>query len=104
MEPPCNFFTTYDSLNVFFLANFKYNKLIFFFLLDLENKSYILKNGGVGILYECLLLENEATVISAITALMFLVTPESISGNIVACGMCVFFLAFNSMFSLLYES
>lgn len=45
--------------------------------LDLENKSYILKNGGVSFLYECLLAEDEATLTSAITTLMFLVTPES---------------------------
>lgn len=45
--------------------------------LDLENKQYILKNGGVGLLYECLLMDDDSVVISAITTLMFLVTPES---------------------------
>ena len=42
---------------------------------------YILKNGGVALLYECLLMEDEAVVTSAITTLMFLVTPESKSGE-----------------------
>lgn len=45
--------------------------------LDLENKQYILKNGGVALLHECLLMEDEAVVSSALTTLMFLVTPES---------------------------
>lgn len=50
---------------------------------DLENKAYILSNGGVAFLYECLLLDDEAAVISAITTLMFLITPESKSGKCV---------------------
>ncbi|KAK8399156.1 hypothetical protein O3P69_004320 [Scylla paramamosain] len=45
--------------------------------LDLENKQYILKNGGVSLLHECLLMEDETVVTSALTTLMFLVTPES---------------------------
>ncbi|KAG0730548.1 Armadillo repeat-containing protein 7 [Chionoecetes opilio] len=49
--------------------------------LDVENKQYILKNGGVAVLCECLLTGDEAVVISAITTLMFLVTPESKAGT-----------------------
>ncbi|XP_068223407.1 armadillo repeat-containing protein 7 isoform X2 [Palaemon carinicauda] len=45
--------------------------------LDVENKSYILQNGGVHLLTECLMSEDESTVISSITSLMFLVTPQS---------------------------
>lgn len=37
----------------------------------------------MSILYECLLLEDEAAVMSAITTLMFLVTPESKPGKFV---------------------
>ncbi|XP_066986461.1 armadillo repeat-containing protein 7 [Macrobrachium rosenbergii] len=45
--------------------------------LDFENKSYILQNGGVQLLTECLVSEDESLVLSSITSLMFLVTPQS---------------------------
>jgi hypothetical protein len=45
--------------------------------LDKINKQYILDNDGVKLICHCLSSDNEETVLSAITALMYLVTPES---------------------------
>ncbi|KAJ8305968.1 hypothetical protein KUTeg_016513 [Tegillarca granosa] len=45
--------------------------------LDKENKEYILKNGGVTLAIKCLSSSNEETVLSAITTLMYLMTPAS---------------------------
>ncbi|CAH1773665.1 unnamed protein product [Owenia fusiformis] len=45
--------------------------------LDKENKEYILKNDGVHLLKQCLVSDDEDTVMSAITSLMYLVTPQS---------------------------
>ena len=45
--------------------------------LDKDNKEYILGNDGVKQVLTCLSNSNEETVLSAITTLMFLVTPES---------------------------
>ncbi|KAI0242452.1 Armadillo repeat-containing protein 7 [Lamellibrachia satsuma] len=45
--------------------------------LDRENKAYILKNNGVSLMKNALSSTNEETVLSAITCLMFLVTPQS---------------------------
>lgn len=45
--------------------------------IDFENKSYVLQNGGVHLFSECLTSNDESTVLSAITSLMFLVTPQS---------------------------
>lgn len=56
------------------------SKFITFFI-DIENKDYILHCGGVRIVAACLSSRDEDTVLSAISTLMFLVTPESKSGN-----------------------
>ncbi|GFG34246.1 hypothetical protein Cfor_08199 [Coptotermes formosanus] len=57
--------------------------------LDFENKDYILHCGGVRIVAACLSSRDEDTVLSAISTLMFLVTPQSkpeiTSPDIVAC-------------------
>ncbi|KAK8746613.1 hypothetical protein OTU49_017107 [Cherax quadricarinatus] len=45
--------------------------------LDQANKLYIIENGGVALICRCLSAQEESTVISAITTLMFLVTPHS---------------------------
>ncbi|KAL0281465.1 UNVERIFIED_CONTAM: hypothetical protein PYX00_002447 [Menopon gallinae] len=45
--------------------------------LDPENKEYILKNNGVCLIQKLLESRNENILISAITTLMFLITPES---------------------------
>ncbi|XP_071145640.1 armadillo repeat-containing protein 7-like [Mytilus edulis] len=45
--------------------------------LDKENKEYILKNNGVQLVIKCLSSSNEETVLSAITTLMYLTTPNS---------------------------
>lgn len=45
--------------------------------LEKENKDYIIQNDGVALVTACLSSDNEETVISAITTLMFLVTPQS---------------------------
>ncbi|KAK7070380.1 Armadillo repeat-containing protein 7, partial [Halocaridina rubra] len=45
--------------------------------LDFENKAYILQNGGVRLLKEHLTSDDDPTVLSVITSLMFLFTPES---------------------------
>lgn len=47
------------------------------FTLDKRNKEYLLKNGAVNLLIDCLSSTNEETVLSTITCLIFLVTPES---------------------------
>ncbi|XP_063230150.1 armadillo repeat-containing protein 7-like isoform X2 [Bacillus rossius redtenbacheri] len=44
--------------------------------LDPENKEYILGAGGVSLLVRCLSRTDEETVLDAITALMYLVTPQ----------------------------
>jgi len=51
------------------------------FFIDIENKDYILHCGGVRIVAACLSSHDEDTVLSAISALMFLVTPQSKPGN-----------------------
>lgn len=56
--------------------------------LDDENRDYILHNNGVHIISSCLSSSKEETVISAITTLIFLVTPESksvVTPDVVAC-------------------
>ncbi|KAK7100911.1 armadillo repeat-containing protein 7-like [Littorina saxatilis] len=45
--------------------------------LDKENKAHILENGGVPLVIKCLSSASEETVMSAITTLMYLVTPQS---------------------------
>lgn len=45
--------------------------------LDKENKEHLLASDGVELITECLSSANEDTLVSAITTLMFLVTPES---------------------------
>ncbi|KAK2187129.1 hypothetical protein NP493_177g01033 [Ridgeia piscesae] len=45
--------------------------------LDRQNKEFILKNNGVSLMKNALSSTNEETVLSAITCLMFLVTPQS---------------------------
>ncbi|XP_045614110.1 armadillo repeat-containing protein 7 isoform X3 [Procambarus clarkii] len=45
--------------------------------LDQSNKSYIIEHGGVALMCRCLSAQEESTVISAITSLMFLITPHS---------------------------
>ncbi|XP_071843088.1 armadillo repeat-containing protein 7-like [Apostichopus japonicus] len=45
--------------------------------LDKELKSYINENDGVGQVQQCLLSKTPETVLSAITCLMFLMTPSS---------------------------
>ena len=45
--------------------------------LDKTNKQYILQNDGVNTVVSCLSSSNEETVLTAITTLMYLVTPES---------------------------
>ncbi|PVD22912.1 hypothetical protein C0Q70_16172 [Pomacea canaliculata] len=45
--------------------------------LDEQNKDHILKNDGVAMIIKCLSSSNEDTVLSAITTLIYLVTPES---------------------------
>ncbi|PSN54386.1 Armadillo repeat-containing protein 7 [Blattella germanica] len=46
-------------------------------LKNIENKEYILHCNGVQLISSCLSSPNEETVLSAITTLMYLVTPES---------------------------
>lgn len=53
----------------------------FFFIVDIENKEYILHCGGVRIVAACLSSRDEDTVLSAMSTLMFLVTPQSKLGN-----------------------
>lgn len=45
--------------------------------LDIENKEYIVHCGGVRIVAACLSSRDEDTVLSAMSTLMFLVTPQS---------------------------
>ncbi|KAL3869067.1 hypothetical protein ACJMK2_041794 [Sinanodonta woodiana] len=45
--------------------------------LDKQNKDYILKNDGVRLVTRCISSPNEDTVLSAITTLMYLMTPTS---------------------------
>ena len=45
--------------------------------LDKKHKNHIIKNNGIPSVIRCLTSSNEETVLSAITALMFLLTPES---------------------------
>ncbi|XP_076462901.1 armadillo repeat-containing protein 7-like [Babylonia areolata] len=45
--------------------------------LDKKNKEHILRNGGVPLVIKCLSSCSEETVMSAITALMYLITPKS---------------------------
>ena len=45
--------------------------------LDHENKAYILSHDGVNQVITCLSSSNEETVVTAISTLMFLVTPQS---------------------------
>ena len=45
--------------------------------LQKENKDYILENEGVTSIAGCLSSSNEETVVSSITALMYLITPQS---------------------------
>ncbi|XP_078076652.1 armadillo repeat-containing protein 7 isoform X1 [Mustelus asterias] len=45
--------------------------------LDKENKEYILQNNGVQAVLDCLSSPNEDIVLSAITTLIYLVTPSS---------------------------
>ncbi|XP_013383227.1 armadillo repeat-containing protein 7 [Lingula anatina] len=45
--------------------------------LDKDNRDHILKNDGVKLVVGCLSSDNEETVLSAITCLMFLFTQES---------------------------
>ncbi|XP_022795414.1 armadillo repeat-containing protein 7-like isoform X2 [Stylophora pistillata] len=45
--------------------------------LDKENKQHIVENGGIPLVINCLSSSNEETVLSAITTLMFLTTPQT---------------------------
>ncbi|XP_007445066.1 armadillo repeat-containing protein 7 [Python bivittatus] len=45
--------------------------------LDKINKDYILEAGGVAAVVNCLASANEETVLSAVTSLMYLTTPQS---------------------------
>ncbi|KAK3089130.1 hypothetical protein FSP39_001074 [Pinctada imbricata] len=45
--------------------------------LDKQNKEHMLKNGGVSLVIKCLSSPVEETVLSAITTLMYLITPSS---------------------------
>lgn len=45
--------------------------------LDFENKAYIIQQGGIARLSKCLFLKQDELILSALTTLMFLVTPQS---------------------------
>lgn len=45
--------------------------------LDLENKAYIIQQGGIARLAKCLSVKQDELILSALTTLMFLVTPQS---------------------------
>lgn len=45
--------------------------------LDKENKQHVIDNGGISLVINCLSSSNEETVLSAITTLMFLTTPQT---------------------------
>nr|XP_054764571.1 armadillo repeat-containing protein 7-like isoform X2 [Lytechinus pictus] len=49
-------------------------------VLDKENKAHILANDGVSMVKDCLSSPNEEIVLSAITTLMYLMTPASKQG------------------------
>lgn len=53
----------------------------YFFVLDPINKDYILKSNGVKRISDLLNHSNTDVVISSITTLMYLVTPESKPGK-----------------------
>ncbi|XP_038049589.1 armadillo repeat-containing protein 7-like isoform X2 [Patiria miniata] len=68
------------------LANFAYDPINYNYLrelnvidlfLDRSNKDYIISCGGVKLIIDVLSRPEEETVLSAITALMFLTTPQS---------------------------
>lgn len=46
-------------------------------LLDPINKLYILRNQGIKLLTSILVSQDEKTILSAITSLIYLITPES---------------------------
>ncbi|XP_033125649.1 armadillo repeat-containing protein 7-like [Anneissia japonica] len=78
----------FDSLSEDNLAEFAIGGLCNI-ALDKQCKEYILQNDGVKLLTDCLSNHNEEVVLSAITTLMFLVTPASkpeiTAPEIVAC-------------------
>lgn len=45
--------------------------------LDYENKAYIIQQGGIERLSKCLFVKQEELILSGLTTLMFLVTPQS---------------------------
>ncbi|KAK2557194.1 Armadillo repeat-containing protein 7 [Acropora cervicornis] len=45
--------------------------------MDKEIKQHIVDNGGLSLVINCLSSSNEETVLSAITTLMFLTTPQT---------------------------
>lgn len=45
--------------------------------LDKENKKFIVDNNGISLVTDCLSSSNEETVLSAITTLMYLTTPQT---------------------------
>ena len=49
--------------------------------LDKLNKEYLVKNDGVELTIKCLSSANEETVLSAITTLMYLITPATKKGE-----------------------
>lgn len=49
-------------------------------IIDPMNKEYIINKRGVSIVAKCLFHRNEEILISAITTLIFLITPASKSG------------------------
>lgn len=44
---------------------------------DKDNKKHIIDNGGIDLVIKCLSRQTEETVLSAITTLMYLITPET---------------------------
>ncbi|XP_073247368.1 armadillo repeat-containing protein 7-like isoform X2 [Porites lutea] len=68
------------------LANFAYDPInydhfrklnVVDLFMDKENKQHIIDNGGISLVVNCLSSPNEETVLSAITTLMFLTTPQT---------------------------
>lgn len=55
-------------------------------LSDPENKEYVLKNNGINLVQQLLKSRNENILISAITTLMFLITPDSKEGKLLKLG------------------
>ncbi|XP_048575572.1 armadillo repeat-containing protein 7 isoform X2 [Nematostella vectensis] len=45
--------------------------------LDKQNKQFIIENGGIPLIINCLSSSTEETVLSALTSLMFLMTPAT---------------------------